>query len=160
MNQSRVVRFTLLIGFCCFCRAGHGQVSRADYERALNIQKQYDSLAVNLPEPPQWQESSESFVYRKTVAGGHEFEIVDAAALTRQPAFDHTKLAAALSAASGESFKAATLPFQKFRFAGKDAIEFRVERVRWHCDLQAWTCVRTEARSPDEDEDDDYDFTP
>jgi dipeptidyl aminopeptidase/acylaminoacyl peptidase len=160
MKKSRFFQFAIPIGLSCFCSAGHGQVTRADYERALNIQKQYDSLVINLPDLPQWQESAETFVYRKTIEGGHEFELVDAVALTKRPAFDHAKLAAALSLASGENYKATALPFQKFRFAVQNAIEFRVERVHWHCDLQAWTCARLEPLHPDEDEDDDYDFTP
>jgi len=68
--------------------------------------------------------------------------LVERAAQTKQPAFDHDKLAAALSAASSKDYKAATLPFPRFRFVSdRTAIEFVVEGVRWHCDLHAWTCT-------------------
>jgi dipeptidyl aminopeptidase/acylaminoacyl peptidase len=154
------ILFVLCSGWC----TGHAQITKADSERALSIQKQYGSLVINLPEPPVWEESSDTFVYRKTVDGGHEFVLVDAAAQTKQPAFDHAKLAAALSAASGEDYKAATLPFQRFHFAAdRAAIDFIVNGVRWHCDLHAWTCSSSGPLRPGDDEydgDDDYDDTP
>jgi len=139
----------------------HAQVTRADYERAFGLQKQYDSLVVNLPEAPVWQESSDRFVYRKTVEGGHEFMMVDAATLAKQPAFDHAKLAAALSAASATPYTAVTLPFPRFRFVDKDtAITFFLENAMWRCDIQAYACAK-QPRHPGEDEDaDDYGYDP
>ena len=143
------------------CQTGYGQLTAADFDRALNIQEKMSSLAINLPEDPVWQEGSDSFVYRKSVEGGHEFELVDAVALTKQPAFDHAKLAAALSSASGESYKAETLPFLRFHFeSGRAAIAFVVNGARWRCDLHAYTCANVgPLRSGDED-DYGYDDTP
>jgi dipeptidyl aminopeptidase/acylaminoacyl peptidase len=164
MRQRRIIYIAFAVCMGTWELAGHAQVTAADYERALDLQKQYDSLATNVPEPPIWQESSDTFVYRKTVEGGHEFVLADAAALTKGPAFDHAKLAAALSTASGEDYKAAALPFPRFRFVGdRTAIEFIVDGVRWHCDLRAWTCASPGALHPGDDEydgDDDYDDTP
>jgi hypothetical protein len=101
MTQRRI--FFALLAVCMGIGGqllGQAQLTVADYDRALTLQKRYDSLVLNLPEPPVWQESSDSFVYRKTVEGGHEFFLVDAAAQTKQPAFDHEKLAAAVPALS------------------------------------------------------------
>ena len=139
--------------------SAHAQVTRADYERALSLQKQYDSLVVNLPDPPVWQESADRFVYRKTVEGGHEFMMVDAATLTKQPAFDHAKLAAALSTASGTPYTAVTLPFPRFRFVDKDsAITFFFENALWRCDLQAYTCAKQKRHPGEEADADDYGY--
>jgi len=165
LNQRwRIQAAFFLIAITVIGRPAHGQPAKADFERALSIQKQYESLVVNLPEPPMWQESSDLFVYRKSIEGGHQFMLVDAAAQTKQPAFDHDKLAAALSAASSKDYKAATLPFPRFRFVSdRTAIEFVVEGVRWHCDLHAWTCTSPGPLHPGDEEyegDDDYDDTP
>jgi dipeptidyl aminopeptidase/acylaminoacyl peptidase len=164
MNRRGIVHAGLIVSFLFSCRAGYGQLTAADFDRALDIQQKYGALVVNLPEPPVWQEGSDTFVYRKTVEGGHAFQLVDAVAQTKQPAFDHEKLAAALSAASGESYKAATLPFARFHFvADKTAIEFIVNGARWRCDLHAYTCDNHGALHPGDDEydgDDDYDDTP
>lgn len=140
------------------------QVTAADFNRALDIQEKYNHLAINLPEPPVWQESSDTFVYRKTVEGGHEFILVDAAAQTKQPAFDHARLAAALSVAGEKPYTATTLPFARFEFvAGRAAIEFMADGARWHCDLSAYTCSRRPGRDFDNIDDPDswgYDPTP
>ena len=53
--------------------------------------------------------------YRNTTADGAEFILVDPVKKTRVRAFDHEKLAAALSAAAGGTFDALKLPFQTDR---------------------------------------------
>ncbi|MFZ0272513.1 MAG: DPP IV N-terminal domain-containing protein [Acidobacteriaceae bacterium] len=163
MQQRKFVLAGLLIGLLSVCGSGSGQVTAADFDRALNLNEKDAALVVNLPEPATWQETSNVFVYRKSVEGGHEFEVVDPAALTKQTAFDHARLAAALSAVSGESYKATTLPFPRFRFvSGRSAIEFAIEGKHWHCDLTAYTCAKAGPPRPGtEDEDDEgYDDTP
>ena len=160
----RWVVAALLVGITTPWFAGHAQISSADFDRALKLQSKYSALVINQPETPVWQESSDTFVYRKSVEGGHEFVLVDATTQTKQPAFDHEKLAAALSTASGQTYKATTLPFPRFRFgADRATIEFVVDGVRWRCDLHAWTCASPGALHPGDDEydgDDDYDETP
>jgi dipeptidyl aminopeptidase/acylaminoacyl peptidase len=161
-QQRKLVIAGCLLSLAAICGSGWSQVTAADFDRALNIQEKYASLVLNLPEAPVWQEFARVFVYRKSVEGGHEFEAVDPASLTKQPAFDHTKLAAALSAASGETYKPVTLPFARFRFtSGRSAIEFVVAGKRWHCDLTAYTCTGNGPLRPGaEDEDDEgYDDT-
>jgi len=148
-----------LIGFLFALTPAFAQLTAADFDRALNIQEKYGKLVINQPEPPAWQESSDVFVYRKSVEGGHEFELVDAAAQEKTPAFDHAKLAEALSKASGETYKPATLPFNRFRFvSGRSAIEFRANEARWHCDLAAWTCAKQESERPGGESGDDYGY--
>jgi dipeptidyl aminopeptidase/acylaminoacyl peptidase len=138
-------------GACLF--TADAQVTRTDYENALNLQNKYKSLVLNLPEIPEWQETGNSFVYRKTVEGGHEFMLVDATAVTKQPAFDHAKLAAALSVASGKKYEPLALPFPHFRFVDKQsAMEFVIENVRWRCDLHTYTCSNQGALHPGDEE--------
>ncbi len=152
-----------VFGFLLVCSAAYGQLTAADFDRALNLQEKMSALVVDQPDTPVWQESGDTFVYRKSVAGGHLFEFVDADAESKQPAFDHEKLAAALSAASGESYKAATLPFMRFRYAdNRTAIEFILSGSRWRCDLKAYTCANQGSLHPGDEEydGDDYDDTP
>src|SRR6185312_5419075 len=51
------------------------------------------------------------FWYRTLNANGSEFILVDPAKKARSAAFDQTKLAAALSSASGKQYSASMLPF-------------------------------------------------
>jgi dipeptidyl aminopeptidase/acylaminoacyl peptidase len=138
----------------------HGQVTVADYERANHLRDKYKGLALNLPEEPHWIEKTDSFWYRKTVEGGHAFVLVDAGSLAKRPAFDHEKLAAALSSASGEKYSAVTLPFSRFEYAeNQSVIRFRIDRQRWRCDVVKYTCDKAGPPEP-EDDDGGYDDTP
>lgn len=89
---------------------------------------------------PTWL-SDGRFWYLVTTENGAEFVLVDPARGTRRPAFDHAKLAAALSTAAGAKYEAFKLPFQQIEFAadGK-ALSFSVERQRFTCDLQSYQC--------------------
>jgi dipeptidyl aminopeptidase/acylaminoacyl peptidase len=90
---------------------------------------------------PNWIKD-DRFWYRTLTAQGSEFILVDPNKGTRTAAFDQQKLAAALSTASGKSYKPAMLPFQIFIYAtdGK-AILFRVGGRLWKCDLETYTCT-------------------
>src|SRR5262245_31973346 len=88
-------------------------VTVADYTRAVGLQAQYTGKAPDVVNPPVWLKSGR-FWYRKSVAGGRAFVIVDPAAGTKRPAFDHAKLAGAIGAATGKSTTAASLPFTTF----------------------------------------------
>ncbi len=155
----------------CFLLAGTlavpalPQGTVADYDRSLALREKLQGLAVNVPGQAQWIEGSNRFWYRKSVQGGHEFVLVDAQALTKHPAFDHEKLAAALSAAWGGKYTALTLPFTEPRPPGRGgpqgsaaggltfadqhrAIEFTLNGFRWKCDLTAYACTKGAAAPP------------
>jgi dipeptidyl aminopeptidase/acylaminoacyl peptidase len=120
-----------------------GQGRLADYNRADGLREKYQSLALNVPGRVSWIEKTHRFWYRKAVKDGFEFELVDADTLAKKPAFDHEKLAAALSAAAGEKFPAAKLPFIVIRFAdGEKAIEFETADFRWKCDLATYAMTK------------------
>src|SRR5580700_1067986 len=87
------------------------------------------------------------YLFRDSGPEGSEFVIFDAAHGTRQPAFDHGKVAAALSAAAGATYNAAHLPFTTLEFsADGKSISFHLKSENWACDLQAGKCT-AEAKS-------------
>jgi dipeptidyl aminopeptidase/acylaminoacyl peptidase len=119
-----------------------GQGRAADYERADGLRDRFQALALDIPGRVVWIEKTHRFWYRKTVKDGFEFDLVDADALVKTPAFDHEKLAAALNAASGEKYAAAKLPFFFIRFTDDGrSLEFEAAGFRWKCDLA--TCAVT-----------------
>src|ERR1017187_2302030 len=72
----------------------------ADYARAEQLMGYNTTpLVVRSGVRPNWL-PDERFWYRATTAEGAEFVLVDPVKLTRVPAFDHAKLADALSAAT------------------------------------------------------------
>src|SRR5437660_1352328 len=117
------------------------QVTRADYERAAALRRQYDGLALNVVDRSNWIGKTDRFWYRKSVKGGYEFVVVDAEALTKKPAFDHEKLAVSLSAATGKKYTAITLPILGLTFVDNEqAIEFVADASRWRCGLTDYNC--------------------
>lgn len=91
--------------------------------------------------------SEDRYLFRDAGPDGSEFVVFDAAHGTRKPAFDHAKVAAALSEASGATYNVAHLPFMTFEFsADGKSISFQVKGKRWSCDLHAETCA-AEAKS-------------
>jgi len=92
--------------------------------------------------------ADDRFWYRTTTPDGTQFVIVDAVRGTSAPAFDHAKLASALSAATKISYSAAHLPFMDFEFRdGGRIIAFNIRTHGWNCDLAANQCVPDSARS-------------
>jgi dipeptidyl-peptidase-4 len=82
------------------------------------------------------------FWYRNTIPGGSEFILVDPARAVREPAFDHEKLAAALSTAANARYTALTLPFTEFELTSDErSIEFVADKRRWRCDRQDAACT-------------------
>ncbi len=123
----------------------YGQGTIADYERATTLRSKVQGRAIAIPERANWIEKSSRFWYRKSVKGGNEFVLVDASLGTKKSAFDHEKLAASLSTASGEKYTAVTLPFNTFTFTeNEQAIEFEVGEIKWKCTLSDYVCKKVE----------------
>jgi len=134
----------------------YGQGTRADYERAQQfLGGNLEKLVRTGDIFPHWVEETDQFWYCKPGVD-KEFVLVDAAKNTRGPAFDQTKLAAALSTSAGREFRPNRLPFDSFEFVEKGkAIRFEAEEQRWTCDLTSYRCTKeklppaSESVSPD-----------
>src|SRR5580658_9739921 len=87
------------------------QGTLADYQRGEGLRGRSQGLVVNVPGAPNWIGDTEHFWYARTVKGGAEFLLVYAESGTRKPAFDHAKLAAAISSVTGHEYTALALPF-------------------------------------------------
>src|SRR5262249_47626853 len=98
---------------------------------------------------PHWFHANTRFWYRNDLRGGtKEFVVVDAEQGKRQPAFDHARLAAALSKATGTEYKSDRVPIGDIEFVKDDkAIRFKVDQTTWECDLASYECTKTEGES-------------
>lgn len=103
---------------------------------------------------PHWLDA-DRFWFRGARGLGGEFLVVDPVKGTRAVAFDHVRLAAALSVAADTAYTAEKLPFTEFEFLrdGK-AIQFQAaDSARYTCDIVAYRCTGPEklaARPKDE----------
>ncbi len=142
---------------------------QADYDRANSLTTRTRNKVYDSAEAPTWIPGSEKFWYRKTVRGGNAFVLVDAVAGTKAPAFDHAKLASALSTTAGATYTAVTLPFTTFTYADNlSAIVFSIgsgaagragggagrgatpaaPAVAYRCSLTDYTCAKRPEAAP------------
>jgi dipeptidyl-peptidase 4 len=99
-------------------------------------------LAVGASVQPQWLEG-DRFWYRNRVADGHEFVVVDPARGTRERAFDHERMAAALTEATGRELQpAAPPPAGAGPTQDGRGLGFELDRRRWECDVVEYRCER------------------
>jgi dipeptidyl aminopeptidase/acylaminoacyl peptidase len=112
-----------------------------DYARAERFLAQgVNDLVVGGAVTPSWLDD-DRFWYRTTTAGGSEFLLVDPAQRTRAPLFDHARLAAALSSASGQQYSAEQLPFTQIELSpDRASVSFALEGRRWSCDVRGNAC--------------------
>jgi dipeptidyl-peptidase 4 len=118
------------------------RLTAEDYARAERfLGPQTLPLVSGVAGPVSWLPDGRLW-YRTTTAAGAEFVMVDPARRTRATAFDHARLAAALSAATGGQVDAARLPFGGFDL-GRDGREITVTIAnrRWTCDVTAYACT-------------------
>ena len=142
LTYSRPILLLVLISLLTVTLPSGAQVTRDDYERGLSMRERYRDLALNIVDAPEWVKGpGHRFWYRKTVAGGNTFVLVDADAGTRGPAFDHEKVAESLSNATGKHYTAVTFPFRSIRFEEKEkAFDFPLDEHHWRCDLTTSVC--------------------
>ncbi len=129
--------------------AALAQGTAADYERANNLRSNYDSLTSNVPGPASWIDKTSRFWYRKSVRGGNQFVVYDAETKEKRPAFDHERLAASLSTASGNKYTAAALPFNTIGFADNErTLDVTFDGAAWKCGLTDYACKKVEPGEP------------
>ena len=119
------------------------QVSESAYARAEQFLPWNASKLISGDQVTPEFFDGDRFWYRSRTASGHEFIVVDPAARSLASAFDHARLAAALSVAADTAYEGRTLPFDEFDFVnGGGAIRFQVaDSVQWTCDISAYTCT-------------------
>ena len=122
-------------------RLAFAQGTQADYDRAGRLARLTQDKVFKFVIKAHWLAGNDKFWYRVDLPGGaREFVLVDAAAGKRMPAFDHARLAAALSKAAGTNFPADHLPIDSLDFpdAGRSVI-LRCEGKAWRCSLADYT---------------------
>jgi dipeptidyl aminopeptidase/acylaminoacyl peptidase len=92
---------------------------------------------------PHWFANNSKFWYTNALAGTNwEFILVDAEKGKRGPAFDHQKLAAALTKAADQNVQASRLPLAALEFTEDGgAIKFQSAGKTWKCDLNSYECT-------------------
>ena len=97
---------------------------------------------------PHWLTGNTRFWYRNDLPHeSKEFILVDATIGNREPAFDHKRLAEALSKAADKEYKPEHLPFDSIEFVNDGAaIQFTVDDVKWTCNLANYETTRQQTK--------------
>ncbi len=125
-------------------------LTAADYsraERAMNAPAAVTQLANSGRVSPNWL-PDDRFWYATTTPAGTQFTLVDPARKTKAPAFDHAKVAIAISAAAGTTYDAMHLPFTLFAFSKDNKlILVNVDGKDWSCGVNGAKCEAAAAGS-------------
>ncbi len=130
-----------------------GQVTERDYARAEQFLSWNTAKHVSGDQVTPEFFDGDRFWFRSRTSAGHEFVVVDPAAGVRNPAFDHARLAAALSLAADTAYEGHALPFTKFEYVdGGGSVQFHVaDSLRWRCDIGTYACTGPAVAPPGSD---------
>ncbi len=109
-----------------------GQGSKADYERAFHLRPVFEGKVLNASVDAEWITNSTRFWYRRqTSTNTGEYVVVDAASGSKDPAFDHGKLATALAKATGDTVLADRLNLSRLDLAESGSWRFHFRGKGW-----------------------------
>lgn len=117
-----------------------------DYARAEKFMSRFtDPLVFGADVQPNWIDEN-YFWYWNAIPEGHEFVLVNVKKKQKNRAFDHEKLASALSAVAGKSCEPFKLPFKSIEFsADMNSLKFTVESFRYTYDIRDNRCQKGKA---------------
>ena len=144
-TMNRLLARTTILAWFALSTVANGQSGRmtaADYDRAVNmLGPNLTGLVIGGTVTPNWLPDGR-FWYRAQTATGSEFRLVSPASKRVAPAFDHPRLATALSNASGTAVNAVQLPFEQIDFnARMDSVSIDLGQRRFRCDAAGNACV-------------------
>lgn len=123
--------------------AGAGDFS--SYDAAFSLRERMSDLVYRAEVKPHWLADDRCWYRNQTGPETHEFILADPATGVRGPAFDHERLARALTQAIGVRQRADNLPLADLDFSGTNFLNFIAAGKNWRCDLADYTL--TEARN-------------
>jgi dipeptidyl-peptidase-4 len=123
------------------------KLTAEDYAHAEKFLSKFTSpLVFSASVRPNWI-AENSFWYRNTIPEGYEFVLVDTKKKQKKRAFNHKKLASALSQAVGKEYEPFKLPFQSFEFSqNREALVFSVDSRQYTYRIKKNICTPGEER--------------
>jgi dipeptidyl aminopeptidase/acylaminoacyl peptidase len=117
------------------------EVTVRDYARAWKfMDRKLDRLVTNRISGSGWLKDGR-FWYNKTTTDGHTFILVNPRKKSKRAAFDHHRLAEALSAIAKKKYNPLNLPFKRINFTPPgDTVIFRAGGKEYRCNLKTYEC--------------------
>ncbi|KAB7762626.1 S9 family peptidase [Xanthomonas maliensis] len=121
----------------------------AQYEQAMRLSEHYAALVDHAPAEPVWIDARQFLYRRKLVRRDRspaiEYLLVDAERGKSRLAFDHARLAAALTQAGASGVDAGALRLQQPTLQ-QQQLRFQLNKLGWQCDLARYRCERLPER--------------
>lgn len=144
-----------LVFFTGSCRQASEEsvITEKNYARAQSfLAKNLSEKAYGLEVNAHWINDTASFWYRVNTREGKTFYRVDPDKISKEPAFDHDKMARILSEKTGETYTRDDLPFDRIKYIDETKIEFTINEQTWTVDLNTYTYDLTKKEEePDEE---------
>ncbi len=117
-----------------------------DYKRGeMSLTQHTSPLIFGRSVRPNWIDENH-FWYRNNIPQGKEFILVNIEKRLKIRAFDHEKLAKALSRVAGKEYDPFALPFSRFEYAdNKKAVVFNIKSTQYTFDSNAGQCTPVDA---------------
>jgi hypothetical protein len=117
-------------------------MTAAEYDRAVNLlAPSLTGMVIGGSVNANWLPDGR-FWYRAETQTGSEFKLVAPSTRRIAPAFDHQRLAIALSTAAGGTFSATALPFEQIDLSARaDSVAFNLGQRRFRCDVAGRGCI-------------------
>ena len=145
------VSFLIFFILSWFSTGLSAQGTLADYQRAEKfLPKNLGKMIFHTRVIPNRVKYTSLFWYKNDIRKGKEFILVDAKKKSRKPAFNHQKLAKALSRLMGKEYQPYDLPFDFFQLAyNARTITFKVDSQYIKCNLKTYKCEKIEEKEKD-----------
>jgi len=117
-------------------------ITEEDYARAESLLKANTMPLVSGAISSTVWLSDTQFLYQNSIPEGTEYILADADAKTRKRAFDHQRLARALSALTGTNYDPYDLPLSQIELStDMQTMSFFIRDSRYSCDLRTYKCT-------------------
>jgi dipeptidyl aminopeptidase/acylaminoacyl peptidase len=148
MKRISVCLFILLL-FIIASGSVIAQVTSADYQRADSIIKLND-LVYNQVNNVNWIDSTSMFWYQVKTRDKAAVTLVDAAKMTRKPAFDLEKLVQSLNKQPGIKTTPKSVQLKKLKFDLKaNKFHFEFFKIYWTCSLKDYLITKDSVVKPE-----------
>lgn len=136
MKRTAIQTLFIVVALCC---SSFAQGTKADYVRAADLRERTRGKVFRDRVEPKWNEETGNFWYRvSTAKDKHEFVFVDVQKGTRELAFDHKRLAEAITSSSNIYATPDALPISSLRFDEDGTLFFAAGGASWKCDLASY----------------------
>ena len=130
-------KFLVLFNLLCFSSL-FAQGTVEDYKRAESLDTLFRNKVFNTPSSFNWLSKNE-FWYKNNTKEGSEYVFVNAETQEQKSAFDHQKLAAALSEKLEKDIESSKIDISNLKFdENKSILEFQLDTIKYNIDLAAY----------------------